>query len=135
LELSFSSGPLPIEGDAQRLDQVFTNLLKNASKYTPPGGKITVTTSRENDEAAVSITDTGIGIDPDQLGEIFNLYTQLDTPGPAPADKGLGIGLSLVRRIVEVHGGGVTAESEGIGHGSRFTVRLPLRRADGPVAS
>lgn len=127
LELIISLEPLGIEGDAQRLDQTFTNLLKNASKYTPPGGTITVSTSVSGEEAMVCIRDTGIGIDPEHLGEVFNLYTQLNTLGPVSADKGMGIGLSLVRRIVELHGGDVTASSEGIGHGSQFTVCLPLR--------
>jgi signal transduction histidine kinase len=130
LELAFSSEPLVIEGDQQRLDQVFTNLLKNASKFTPPNGKITVFTSREGGVAVLSFKDTGIGIDPAHVDDVFNLYTQLDTPESVSSDKGLGIGLSLVRRIVDLHGGTVTAKSEGIGHGSHFIVRLPLKRDD-----
>ncbi len=131
LELSVSPEPLRIEGDKQRLDQALTNLLKNASKYTPPNGKISVSTSKEGEEAILRFRDTGVGIETAHLEDVFGLYTQFDTSCLATTDKGLGIGLSLVRRIVDIHGGTVTACSEGIGKGSEFVVCLPLKQANG----
>jgi PAS domain S-box-containing protein len=115
--------PLRVNGDAARLYQVFENLIDNAIKYTPAGGHVWVKSTVEDLEAVVHIEDTGIGIPPDMLTKIFELFTQVDT---TMAHKGLGIGLSLVRDLVELHGGSVQARSEGVGKGCVFTVRLPM---------
>jgi CheY-like chemotaxis protein len=107
------------------LDQVVTNLLTNAIKYTPPGGRIEVRTARENGEGVIRVKDSGIGIGPDVLPQIFELFAQ----GPATLARsqgGLGIGLTVVRRLVEMHGGRISAASAGPGKGSEFCVRLPL---------
>src|SRR6185369_1951682 len=110
-----------VDGDAVRLEQVVTNLLTNATKYTPHGSSIQVTVGREDDTAVLEVRDTGTGIPPALLPRIFDLFVQGDRPLHRPAG-GLGIGLTLVRRLVELHGGTVAAESSG--EGSRFTVRL-----------
>ena len=108
-----------------RVEQVFTNLLHNAIKYTPTGGEITVSNRRDQGDAVVSIRDTGIGLAPEMQTEIFDLFVQgAHCPERAPA--GLGLGLTLVRRLVELHGGQVEARSEGPGKGTEMTVRLPL---------
>src|SRR5205807_8015651 len=104
--------------------QVLTNLLNNAAKYTEPGGKVVVTGERQGDEAVIRVRDTGVGIPPEMLDRIFDVFTQGPRPGGA-APAGLGVGLALVRRLVEIHGGRVTAHSQGVGHGSEFVVRLP----------
>jgi len=117
--------PLCVDGDATRLEQVVTNILSNASKYTEPGGKIRITLQAEPDEAVLRVADTGIGIAPELLPRIFDLFTQ----GERSLDRsqgGLGIGLTLVRSLVTLHGGTVEARSEGPGRGSELTVRLPL---------
>jgi PAS domain S-box-containing protein len=117
--------PLWLDADATRLEQVLTNLLTNAIKFTPAGGRITVTTSSEGAEAVVRVTDTGVGMPAALLPSVFDLFVQ----GDSSLDRsrsGLGIGLALVRQIVALHGGTVTAESEGPERGSTFTVRLPL---------
>jgi PAS domain S-box-containing protein len=125
-ELIISSAPAPqwIEGDRVRLAQVLSNLLNNAAKYTREGGKITLSVTGEGSNAAIEIRDTGIGISADILPQIFDLFTQADH-SLAHSQGGLGIGLTLVRQLVEIHGGTVTAASAGIGQGSTFTVRLP----------
>jgi PAS domain S-box-containing protein len=116
---------LPLEGDAARLEQVFVNLLGNASKYTPENGRIRLTATRVNSEAVVSVNDNGIGIAPDLLPHVFDLFTQGETSIDR-AQGGLGIGLTVVRSLIEMHGGHVTVESDGRVKGSTFTVRLPL---------
>jgi CheY-like chemotaxis protein len=110
--------------DVTRLEQVLTNLLVNAVKYTPVTGRITVSIRPEAEEAMRSVSDTGIGIVPRMLPVIFDLFVQSDRALDR-AQGGLGIGLTLVKRIVELHGGTVSAASEGSGQGSTFTVRLP----------
>jgi two-component system CheB/CheR fusion protein len=121
--------PLLVEADEVRVEQVFTNLLHNAIKYTPSGGEIRVSSRRDQGDAVVSIRDTGIGLTPEMQTEIFDLFVQgAHCPDRAPA--GLGLGLTLVRRLVELHGGEVDARSEGPGKGTEMTVRLPL--ADRP---
>ena len=117
--------PVSLLADAARLAQVFGNLLTNAAKYTPPGGRVSVTTAVDGDAVAVIVSDTGIGIPPDMLTRVFELFTQVDGQDEREGG-GLGIGLSLVKRLVEMHGGTVTAHSEGRGTGSRFVVRLPV---------
>lgn len=117
--------PLWLKADPVRLAQVFANLLNNAAKYTAPGGQIHVTVERQGGKAVVSIRDTGAGIPPEMLPRVFDLFTQVNRSGDR-AQSGLGIGLFLVRRLVELHGGRVEARSDGPGQGSEFVVSLPL---------
>jgi PAS domain S-box-containing protein len=125
LTVSLPSEPLWLDGDLVRLAQVVGNLLHNAAKYTERGGKIGVTAGHEGDEAVLRIRDTGIGIAPRMLPLIFDMFVQAERR-TRDARGGLGIGLTLVRRLVEMHGGTVAAYSEGPGKGSEFEVRLPL---------
>jgi signal transduction histidine kinase/ActR/RegA family two-component response regulator len=115
--------PVWVEGDAVRIEQVLANMVTNAVKYTPPGGQIRVALRADGGNAVLSVEDTGAGISPRLLPFIFDLYVQADRTLDR-AQGGLGIGLTLVRRLVELHGGTVVASSEGEGRGSRFTVRL-----------
>jgi signal transduction histidine kinase/ActR/RegA family two-component response regulator len=117
--------PLVVSADAVRLGQILANLLHNAAKYTDPGGRIDVRLAREGSEAVVSVADTGIGISAATLPSVFELFTQAPV-ALSRAQGGMGIGLTLVRALVQLHGGTVSAHSDGIGKGSRFTVRLPL---------
>ena len=119
---------LYVEGDRVRLTQVFSNLLSNAMKYTQPGGRIHVRMEAEGEHAAIGVSDTGIGIPGWALPHVFDLFSQVRIH-QEQSEGGLGIGLSLVRSIVTLHGGSVDASSEGSGRGSTFTVRLP--RVDG----
>jgi len=124
LEISVPADGLAIEGDEVRLTQVFDNLLSNAARYTPFAGKISIAGVREGDSVVVRVRDTGAGIDRELLPELFETFVQ----GARSSDRsqgGLGIGLSLVRRLTELHGGTVTAHSDGPGRGSEFVVRLP----------
>src|SRR5207237_6298420 len=114
-----------LQGDPERLVQVIANLLNNAAKYTGKGGQIRLTARRSGDEVVISVRDTGIGIAPEVLPRIFDLFVQADR-SLARSQGGLGIGLTLVRRLVELHGGAVSASSPGVGQGSEFVVRLPL---------
>ncbi len=126
-DISLSMGPEPVvvNGDPARLEQVVGNLLQNAVKYTPRGAPIHLAVERTAHEAILRVQDRGIGIDPEMLPRIFQMFTQADRSLDR-AQGGLGLGLALVRALVERHGGSVTAESAGLGHGSLFTVRLPL---------
>jgi signal transduction histidine kinase/ActR/RegA family two-component response regulator len=126
-ELSLSVGPeaAVVNGDPDRLEQVVGNLLQNAVKYTPSGGAIHVAVERTPREAILRVHDRGIGIDPEMLPHVFQMFTQADRSLDR-AQGGLGLGLALVRGLVERHEGSVTAESPGRGRGSTFTVRLPL---------
>jgi signal transduction histidine kinase len=117
--------PVWVDGDPVRLVQAFTNLLNNAARYTPNGGEVRLSLVQEGAQAVVRVQDTGIGIDPSLLPHIFEPFVQVDAASPQ-ARKGLGIGLALVRRLVEMHGGTATASSAGLGHGSDFVLRLPL---------
>lgn len=128
LHVTLPDAPIPVDADPVRLAQVFGNLLDNAVKYTDRGGHVEVAAQRAADEAVVSVADTGIGIPKDMLPRVFDLFMQVDSTR-GRTNGGLGIGLSLVRRLVELHGGKVEAASEGEGRGSRFTVRLPLATA------
>ncbi|HWJ94327.1 MAG TPA: ATP-binding protein, partial [Telluria sp.] len=119
--------PLELEADTTRLVQVLSNLLNNAAKYTPAGGTVALAVRREDGQAVVTVSDTGIGIPADAIGSVFEMFTQV-RGSIDRAQGGLGIGLSLVRRLVELHGGRVSAASAGRGKGSTFTVRLPLLR-------
>lgn len=126
---SITSGTYQMLGDATRLEQVLTNLLTNATKYTGDGGSVEIALTRETREdthwAVLQIKDTGRGIPSDKLSAIFGMFVQVDTTIDR-AHGGLGIGLTLVQKLVELHGGTVIAESQGLGYGSTFTVRLPL---------
>lgn len=123
---TYVSDPLLTEADPTRIEQIISNLLTNAAKYTEPGGHISVSLQRAGDSAVLRVRDTGIGIDPAKLPHVFNLYEQFGL-SEARSEGGLGIGLSLVKRLVELHGGAVTARSEGPGKGSEFEVVFPLR--------
>jgi two-component system CheB/CheR fusion protein len=123
--------PIVLEADGIRLAQVVSNLLNNAAKYTQPGGRIRVEVMRCGGEAVVSVQDSGMGIAAHVLPRVFELFAQGDRSADQPND-GLGIGLMLVKQLVEMHGGTVTAESDGPGKGSRFVVRLPLAPSADP---
>ena len=125
--------PLVVEGDTARLQQVLGNLLNNAGKYTPAGGAIWLSLSAEGAEARLRIRDSGIGLPADKLEAVFELFTQAH-PTLARVEGGLGIGLTLVRRIVALHRGTVSARSDGPGRGAEFEVRLPLAGAPGPAS-
>ncbi|MFO0619177.1 MAG: hybrid sensor histidine kinase/response regulator, partial [Polyangiaceae bacterium] len=121
-------GSLPIEGDRLRVEQIFGNIVGNAVKYTPEGGRVSVHASAEEGDAVVRVRDTGIGIGPDMLAHVFHVFAQADRTLDR-ANGGLGLGLTVVRSLVELHGGSVEAKSEGIGRGSEFVVRFARRDA------
>jgi signal transduction histidine kinase len=121
--------PIIVDADLTRLAQVFANLLNNAAKYSEPGGRIVLTSERRDREVVVSVRDQGIGIPQEMLGKIFEPFIQI-AEAPERTRGGLGIGLTLVKRLVEMHGGSVVATSVGRGEGSEFVVRLPLAAAD-----
>ncbi len=125
LVVSLPEEPLYIYADTARLTQVFDNLLNNSCKYTDPGGTIWVTAEQQGAEVVVSVRDTGSGIPPDKLETIFEMFTQVDR-SPERSQGGLGIGLTLVRQLVAMHGGSIEGKSAGVGQGSEFVVRLPL---------
>jgi signal transduction histidine kinase len=125
MTVSIPVSPLWLQGDPARLEQVFVNLLLNAAKYTPPGGLVRLCVEREGGEAVARICDNGIGIAAAVLPRVFDLFVQAD-PSGRHADGGLGIGLAVVRNLIEQHGGCVTAASPGLGRGSEFVVRLPI---------
>jgi PAS domain S-box-containing protein len=125
LETIMPQQKLILYGDRVRLTQVFANLLGNAAKYTPENGRIEVKVSRDADHAVVSVADNGIGISEESLHHLFDLFYQAQPPLESIA-SGLGIGLTLARRLIELHGGSIEARSDGLGKGSEFTVRLPL---------
>ena len=129
LDVSLPEQALTLEADGMRLAQVLANLLNNASKYTGPGGHIWLTARREDNDVVISVRDTGAGIPADELPRVFDLFTQADRTCHR-AQGGLGIGLTLVRSIVNMHGGSVEAHSKGPGQGSEFLVRLPLAVAE-----
>jgi PAS domain S-box-containing protein len=124
-------GPVPVKGDPVRLHQVFMNLLDNAIKYTPEGGKIHFNLTTEGGDAIARVEDAGMGMDAAILPKVFDLFTQEESSRKA-AQGGLGLGLALVRELVELHGGTVHARSDGRNKGSVFTVRLPLQGTSQP---
>jgi CheY-like chemotaxis protein/anti-sigma regulatory factor (Ser/Thr protein kinase) len=133
LVVTIPDQPVYVEADPVRLEQVLTNLLTNAVKYTDPGGRIGLTVQPEKEEVMIRVRDTGAGIAPALLPHVFDLYVQADADRER-SQGGLGIGLTLVRRLVEMHGGKVEAASEGPGKGSEFTIRLSVlagERRDG----
>ncbi|MDQ3038459.1 MAG: hybrid sensor histidine kinase/response regulator, partial [Pseudomonadota bacterium] len=125
LTVTLPQQPLTVDGDLTRLAQVFVNLLNNAAKYSDPGGHVQLNVERQGSEVVVTVKDSGIGIDADQLPHIFQMFTQVDR-SLEKSQGGLGIGLTLVNRLVEMHGGRVEAKSKGPGQGSEFVVQLPL---------
>jgi two-component system, chemotaxis family, CheB/CheR fusion protein len=130
LALRLPANELEVDGDPLRLAQVLSNLLTNAVKYTPPGGNITVSAELSEGEAVISVADDGMGMEPGQIGRMFDMFSQGPQSQPlARSAGGLGIGLALSRSIVELHGGWIDAASSGPGQGSRFRVGLPLLRA------
>lgn len=126
--------PLPILVDPMRMEQVLTNLLINAAKYTPDGGQISVGVDADGDSAVFTVRDNGIGIAQEMLPRVFDLFVQIDANGKN-SDGGLGIGLALVKKLVEMHGGSVRVASDGLHRGSQFTISLPLKKhAPSPAA-
>ncbi|MGQ0539621.1 MAG: ATP-binding protein, partial [Gemmatimonadaceae bacterium] len=116
--------PIYFDADLVRLAQVFTNLLNNAAKYSPPGSEITLTAVRDNAHVRVRVRDSGSGMSRETLARIFDLFTQAD-PAAEASHGGLGIGLAVSKRLVEMHEGTIAARSDGLGQGSEFTVRIP----------
>jgi two-component system CheB/CheR fusion protein len=136
LDLRLPAARVFVNADPVRLAQVFSNLLNNAAKYTPPGGRLGLAVELEGGEAVVAVSDTGVGMRREALASVFDMFTQLDRSQGRPHD-GLGLGLTIVKQIVEMHGGSVAAHSEGVGKGSTFTMRLPVvatPRAASPAA-
>ena len=134
LAVRLPAGPLPLDADPTRLAQVLANLVNNAAKYTPSGGRIQLSAEVEEDTLIVRVCDTGIGIPAEMLSRVFDIFTQVGR-SIDHSQGGLGIGLTLVRRLLDMHGGSVVAESAGINQGSTFTLKLPLaRRGETPEA-
>jgi signal transduction histidine kinase len=134
LVVRLPDAPIALQGDLTRLAQVVSNLVNNAIRYTPAGGRIEVTGGTEGDDAFVRVSDSGTGIDAAMLPHIFDMFVQGERGGHVAGQVGLGIGLWLVKRLVELHQGSIRAESMGLGQGSAFTVRLPLpRRSAAPA--
>jgi len=127
LECVLPEGPLPVALDVLRFPRVVLNLVGNAIKYTPRGGTVWIKATQEGDEVLLRVEDTGIGIAPDMLPRIFDLFTQ-ERQARDMVPSGLGVGLTIVKELVELHGGNVQARSPGAGKGTEFTVRLPVHR-------
>jgi two-component system, sensor histidine kinase len=125
LSIELPDRPVFLHGDATRLAQILSNLLNNAAKYTDRGGRVTLSARVEDKTLVVDVADTGIGLAPEMLDQVFEMFVQVDSTLER-TNAGLGVGLSLARRLVELHGGTIAASSDGVGHGSRFTVRLPI---------
>jgi signal transduction histidine kinase/CheY-like chemotaxis protein len=135
LTVQLPNRPVRLEADLTRLAQVLSNLLNNAAKYTDDGGQIRLEAALEGaDQVAIRVRDTGLGVAPGLLPHVFDLFTQADRTLDR-SEGGLGIGLTLVKRLVEMHGGSVEARSEGLGQGAEFIVRLPVLSVDNPVVS
>jgi signal transduction histidine kinase/ActR/RegA family two-component response regulator len=129
LAVSLPAEPIWVNADPTRMAQVLTNLLNNAAKYTDPGGHVRLSVAREDQEAVVAVRDDGTGIPPDMLRAVFDMFTQVDR-SLERSQGGLGIGLTLVQKLVELHGGSVYAQSDGTGQGSEFVVRVPVMAAE-----
>jgi PAS domain S-box-containing protein len=134
LQLEWPQDRIWVDGDAARLTQIVANLLTNAGKYTPNGGRIVLSLRAEGDQALLSVHDTGLGIPPEMIVRIFDMFTQVNHTLER-AQGGLGIGLALVRRLVELHGGTIEVASAGADQGSTFTVRLPLAHTSEPIVT
>ncbi|MEZ5486956.1 MAG: PAS domain-containing protein [Steroidobacteraceae bacterium] len=126
LVLSLPGKPIWVEADRTRMSQIVSNLLQNAAKYTDPGGRIEVSVEEQCDQAALRVRDSGIGIAPEMRERVFEIFSQVRQPGGGGARSGLGIGLAIVRRLVELHGGRIEVDSAGLGQGAEFVVHLPL---------
>jgi CheY-like chemotaxis protein len=133
LSVSLPAEPIHLHADPARLAQVLGNLLNNACRYTPPGGRISLNAQQQGSEAVIKVQDTGIGIPPDKLDSVFEMFAQIDRPWER-SHGGLGIGLTLAKQLIEIHGGSIAAHSQGQGLGSEFVIRLPLA-ADAPHAA
>jgi signal transduction histidine kinase/ActR/RegA family two-component response regulator len=133
LSMTLPETPVMLHADVTRLGQVFSNLLNNAAKYTNPGGHIEIAAAQHGDTVEVSVRDDGIGIAPELLPRVFEMFTQLG-PSSDRSRTGLGIGLALVKRLLDLHGGSIVAESAGVGRGSEFRVTLPVFRNVTPRA-
>jgi signal transduction histidine kinase len=132
LSVAVPAAPVHIDADPSRVTQIVANLLNNAAKYTDPGGLIALTVAREAGDAVITVTDNGIGLEPEARERVFELFARVDEP--QSEREGLGIGLALVQRLVQQHGGTIEVKSEGLGKGAEFTVRLPAAEdADAPV--
>lgn len=131
VETDYALADGEVDGDPDRLRQVFVNLVANAVKFTPPGGTIEVSARREGAMALVEVVDDGAGIPPEFLPHVFDPFRQADQGSSRRSQDGLGLGLALVQRLAELHGGHATCESEGLGRGARLRVHLPLLRAQG----
>jgi len=128
LTVNLPDEPIRLLADRARLTQVLANLLNNAAKYTPQGGRITIASEQEGDQALFRIHDTGIGIPTHMLDKVFDMFIQIDS-GLDRAHGGLGIGLTLVRELVNLHQGSISVTSDGAGKGSEFIVRIPVADA------
>jgi signal transduction histidine kinase len=128
LRVTLPDTPIWLNADAVRLAQVFSNLLNNSAKYTDPGGQIEVRAEANGNEVSISVSDTGVGIPADMLNSVFDMFTQIGS-SLERSRGGLGLGLTLVKTLVELHGGSITAASSGLGQGSQFTVTLPVADA------
>jgi signal transduction histidine kinase len=133
LKVDIPAEPVRLRADGTRLAQVVSNLLNNAAKYTPPGGRIGLGVRRGGVMVEIAVTDNGVGIPADMQSRIFEIFTQAPGEDGLPQD-GLGIGLALVKQLVELHGGAIEVASGGAGEGSRFTVRLPIETGEGRPA-
>ena len=125
LALDLREEAMPLHADPTRLEQIFVNLLTNAARYTDHGGRIELSAGRENGHVVIRIKDNGLGIPPEKLPQMFEMFAQGDR-ALARSEGGLGVGLTIVRSLTEMHGGTVQAHSEGQGKGSEFIVRLPV---------
>jgi signal transduction histidine kinase len=126
VSVSFPKEPVIIEGDQLRIEQIIVNILNNASKYTPDGGRISLSGRKEGENAVITVKDNGIGIPSETMPKIFTLFSQ-DEKSIGMAKGGLGIGLALAKALAELHGGAIPASSEGAGKGAAFEVTLPLK--------
>jgi two-component system CheB/CheR fusion protein len=134
IEVTVPEAAIPVVGDTVRLQQIQANLLSNAIKYSPPGERVQLEIGRDGEFAVIRVADNGAGISPQSLDRIFDMFVQTDNTLDR-AQGGMGVGLTLVRKLVDLHGGTVVARSKGLGCGSEFEVRLPLRSVDEPVSS
>ena len=125
LEIDLPDRPVFLHGDATRLAQILSNLLNNAAKYTNRGGRVGLSATVDDKILVLEVADSGIGLAPDMLDSVFDMFVQVDSTLER-SNAGLGVGLSLARKLVELHGGSIEARSEGLGHGSQFVVRLPI---------
>ena len=131
--VSLPSEPIDLDGDVSWLSQALQNLVRNAGKYTDPGGKIHIDAVCDGDEAVITVSDNGIGIASRQLDGIFDMWEQAGQASTERSEGGVGIGLYLARHVIEAHGGTLRAASDGPGLGSQFTVRVPCSKPTPPA--